>query len=93
MNKTEDTGQIESSSADFVMLDSGYGTGETFDWAKIKQVKRAYFLAGGLSPENVEEAVRELAPFAVDVSSGVESGGVKSRELIRRFIETVKEVK
>ena len=67
------------------------GSGEKFDWALIPATLRSTIvLSGGLTPDNVGEAVRSVRPWAVDVSSGVEAQrGVKSRDLIRRFIEAV----
>lgn len=74
--------------------DSGRGgTGERFDWqlAAGASKTRPFALAGGLTPENVAEAIRLLAPFAVDVSSGVEeSKGVKSRQLVNAFMHQVR---
>ena len=72
------------------------GTGTTFDWSIAVEAKRygRIILSGGLTPENVAEAVERVAPYAVDVSSGVElangTGGVKDPVKIRRFIERVK---
>ncbi|MDQ5838234.1 MAG: phosphoribosylanthranilate isomerase, partial [Acidobacteriota bacterium] len=71
------------------------GTGRTFDWSlarAAREVVPKLFLAGGLTPENVAEAVRTVEPFAVDVCSGVEtSPGRKSLDLMRRFVEAVRE--
>ncbi len=69
------------------------GTGTTFDWSIAVEAKRygRIILSGGLTPENVAEAVERVAPYAVDVSSGVErTPGVKDPNKIRRFIERVK---
>ena len=63
--------------ADLILLDSGTGTGKVFDWSLIRDLDRDYILAGGLTPDNVSDAVKRLKPFAVDVSSGVETDGSK----------------
>ena len=85
-----DTIEIEKSYADYVLLDSGAGTGMTFDWELIKGIKRDYFLAGGLDISNVAEAVEKLNPFAVDVSSGIETDGCKDKNKMIEFINKVK---
>lgn len=78
------------SSADYVMIDSGAGSGKKFDWSILKDFNRDYFLAGGLDPESVGEAIRMLEPFAVDVSSGVETDGIKDEKKIAEFINAVR---
>lgn len=80
----------DESSADYVLLDSGAGTGMTFNWQLIKGIKRPYFLAGGLNPENVAEAVKTLNPFAVDVSSGIETDGLKDEAKMADFVSIVR---
>ena len=82
--------RIEASPADHVLLDSGMGSGKAFDWECVRDVKRPYFLAGGLDPDNVSRAIEGLRPYAVDVSSGVETEGFKDPEKIRRFVEAVR---
>ena len=64
---------IESCAADLVLLDSGAGTGKTFDWSLVRSVQRPYFLAGGLDPDNIADAIAALHPYGVDVSSGIET--------------------
>ena len=85
-----DVSAAENSSADYVLLDSGAGTGETFDWELLREIHRPYFLAGGLGPGNVEEAVRSLCPYAVDVSSGIETDGVKDVLKMEAFAASVR---
>ncbi|MBQ9247788.1 MAG: phosphoribosylanthranilate isomerase [Ruminococcus sp.] len=85
-----DIAEAERCSADHILLDSGAGTGVLFDWSLLKNVKRPYFLAGGLSPGNAREAVRLLQPYAVDVSSGIETDGLKDREKAAAFIAAVR---
>lgn len=75
--------------ADVILLDNASpGIGQPRDWS-VPKVGKPVWLAGGLSPDNVADVVRRLAPAGVDVSTGVERDGVKSVELIRRFIEEV----
>ena len=78
------------SSAEEILLDAGAGDGKTFDWNLLAAVTRPYFLAGGLNPENVQEAVRTLKPYAVDVSSGIETNGFKDKEKMREFVRKVR---
>jgi len=79
------------SKADYLLLDQkGGGTGQVFDWDLIDPVDKPYFLAGGLQVDNVTEAIRKTKPYAVDVSSGVESGGRKDGLKIKEFIERVR---
>lgn len=85
-----DIAEAAESSADYVLLDSGAGTGEVFDWRLIRNIKRPYFLAGGLALTNVGAAIRALHPFAVDVSSGIETDGRKDQTKIAAFIAAVR---
>ena len=62
------------------------GTGTAFDWALLRHIKRPYFLAGGLGPGKVERAVELLHPYAVDVSSGIETEGVKDPSKMAAFV-------
>lgn len=82
-----DAARADQSRADYVLLDSGSGgTGRPFDWDLARMVRKPYFLAGGLHAGNVAVAVAALHPYAVDVSSGIESGGVKNENKIRQFM-------
>lgn len=86
-----DCAAAESSAAEYVLLDSGMGSGETFDWSAVAGVGRPYFLAGGLDAGNVSAAIRALHPFAVDVSSGVETDGFKDSRKMAAFVAAVRE--
>ena len=85
-----DLAKAKACTADHILLDSGAGTGNVFDWSVLQDVKRPYFLAGGLSPDNVGDAVRLLHPYAVDVSSGIETDGRKDEEKAAAFIAAVR---
>ena len=80
-NRASMTKALESG-ADLVLLDNGYGTGEVFDWSKAESFRRPFILAGGLTPENIPDAVSRLHPTAVDISSGVETDRVKDRSKV-----------
>ena len=80
----------EHSSADYILLDSGAGTGTVFDWSLIKIINRPYFLAGGLDVQNVRAAIAALHPFAVDVSSGIETNGYKDKTKMAAFVAAVR---
>lgn len=86
----QDVARAEQSTADFVLLDSGAGSGTTFDWALLKSIRRPYFLAGGLDPQNVTQAIQALHPYAVDVSSGIEENGHKDAEKMAAFVAAVR---
>lgn len=79
----------QNSSADHILLDAGAGDGQTFDWDILKSFTRPYFLAGGLNPSNVDEAIKKLSPYAVDVSSGIETAGFKDAAKMKSFVDAV----
>ncbi len=87
----EDVERAEKSTADYILLDGGKGEGKVFDWSLLKNIKRPYFLAGGLNPGNASDAVKALKPYAVDVSTGIETDGVKDREKMTAFANAVRE--
>ena len=77
--------------SDYFILDSGKGSGKTFDWSLIDKESEFFmnsiFLAGGLNSENLALAIEEFNPFAVDLSSSVEMDGFKDEEKIEEIIE------
>lgn len=84
-----DCKRAESSSADFILLDSGMGSGKPFDHTLLKNIKRPYFLAGGLDWESAGDAVRQLNPYALDVSSGIETDGFKDFDKMKKFMDSI----
>ena len=86
-------GHVPHSQADYLLFDAPVaGSGQTFDWAQLDTIglTQPFFIAGGLKEDNVVKAIQHFTPYAVDVSSGVETDGQKDHEKIRRFIERVK---
>ena len=89
----DEGGHVPNSQADYLLFDAPVaGSGQTFDWGRLDTTELAqpFFIAGGLNEDNVARAIQHFSPFAVDVSSGVETDGQKDHEKIRRFIERVK---
>ncbi len=91
-----------SAIVDALLLDSGNpnlkikelgGTGRLHDWRLSRQIREKsecpVFLAGGLNPENVQSAIEEVSPFAVDICSGVRTGGKLDREKLERFVNNI----
>ena len=90
VRSSEDIHRAFAFPADYPLLDNGKGTGETFDWSLFQEQEKPFFLAGGLSPENVKEAIECFHPYAVDVSSGVETDGFKDYEKMKAFMYAVR---
>ena len=87
-----DINTLYKEGTDFILLDAGAGDGKTLDESILKDFKGDYFLAGGLSPENISEKINTLHPFGVDVSSGIETDGKKDADKMRKFVKLVREV-
>ena len=83
----------EACCADRILLDSGTGSGEVFDWSLLAGFQRPYFLAGGLGPHNAVRAVRSLRPYGIDLSSGVETGRKKDKGKISSVIAAVRGIR
>ena len=91
--QVDGNGHVPNSQADYLLFDAPVaGSGQTFDWGQLDtaELSQPFFIAGGLNEDNVARAIQHFSPFAVDVSSGVETDGQKDHEKIRRFIERVK---
>lgn len=100
---TEETNLQEAyqTEADYILLDNGMGSGKPFPWDVIlrqlaqealqeKICRKPFFLAGGISPENMERAAEAFRPYALDLSSSVETDGVKDPGKIRKLMETIR---
>ena len=90
IRSADDIENAEKSNANLILLDNGYGTGETFDWNLIQDFKRRFALAGGLRADNIAQAAKEYSPYLLDISSSVETNGVKDGNKIKECIEAVR---
>ena len=88
-----DVRKAEASSADMILLDNGKGTGEVFDWTYLNDAARPFMLAGGLSAENAAQAIKRFHPYAVDLSSAIETDGVKDKMKMTEFLKIVRNLK
>ncbi len=90
MNEGIDLENYDNSEADYLLLDSGKGSGKTFDWKLIrKDLKKEFFLAGGLTSSNIAQAIEEFKPYAVDLSSSLETDGFKDENKIKEIMEAI----
>ncbi len=86
----DDIERAKKSTAGLILLDSGTGTGKSFSHELIGNIGRPYFLAGGLTPDNVGQAVAKLSPYGVDASSSLETDGFKDRNKMTAFVKAVR---
>lgn len=82
--------QIGEYDTDYLLFDSGTGTGKTFDWSKIPGTDKPFFLAGGIGSDNIRAAIESVNPFCIDLSSSVETDGYKSYDKIKKIMEIMK---
>jgi len=83
---------IPATAADYYLIDSGAGTGKSFNWnnLKAKKFSKPWFLAGGVNMKNIKQAMA-LNPYAIDISSGAETDGIKDRKKILQLVSMVRE--
>ena len=92
-----DTEKWIDSSAEMLLFDAYHkdergGTGEVFDWSSLDAFERPFMLAGGIDSTNVARAIRTVRPYGIDISSGIETNGVKDDEKITAFTKIVKSI-
>ena len=92
-----DTEKWIDSSADMLLFDAYHkdergGTGEVFDWSSLDAFERPFMLAGGIDSTNVARAIRTVRPYGIDISSGIETNGVKDDEKIKAFTKIVNSI-
>ncbi|MDD3923467.1 MAG: phosphoribosylanthranilate isomerase [Endomicrobiia bacterium] len=93
LNTYKNVEQLVNINADFLLFDSGNGgTGKTFNWDTIPKIQKSFFLAGGLDINNIGQAIKTVNPYAVDLSTGVETNGVKDKQKILNIVRRVKNV-
>lgn len=92
IDESNNCSSLFETSADYILLDSTAGSGKTFDWEKIPLPKKPFFAAGGININNAEKAIKFFTPFALDISSGVETDGVKDREKIKDIINLIRRI-
>ena len=85
------------SSADMLLFDAYHkdergGTGEVFDWSALDEFERPFMLAGGIDSTNVARAIRTVRPYGIDISSGIETEGVKDNEKMKAFTNIVRTI-
>ena len=85
------------SSADMLLFDAYHkdergGTGEVFDWSSLDEFERPFMLAGGIDSTNVARAIRTVRPYGIDISSGIETNGVKDDEKMKAFTNIVRTI-
>lgn len=94
VRSTADIEEALNSAADRILLDNGYGTGQCFDQSLLNNERlqqKGFILAGGMTPDNIPEAIKRYAPDMIDISSGVETDRCKDRDKILRAVQAVRQ--
>lgn len=90
MSEDKDLLDYDNLDIDYLLLDSGKGSGKTFDWRLIRNdLKKEFFLAGGLNSTNIKEAIEQFNPYAIDLSSSLETDGFKDENKIKEIMEAI----
>ena len=84
--------RAKESPADLVLLDAGKGSGESFNWDLIFDMNRKYVLAGGLDETNIKKAIEQLHPYALDLSSSLETNGNKDPQKVKNVMDILRSV-
>ncbi len=92
VRSADDIANAQTLGADFLLLDNGTGTGRSFDHSLIgrAEIRQPFFLAGGLTPENLRQAALKVKPYCVDLSSGIETDRIKDREKMLAAVKAVR---
>ena len=82
--------KVNEYDTDYFLFDSGTGTGKEFDWSNIPKTDKPFFLAGGINKDNISRAIVTIKPYCIDLSSAVETNGVKDYNKIKEIMEIMK---
>lgn len=86
----KDFQKIGEYDTEYYLFDSGTGTGNTFDWSKIPNTTKPFFLAGGINKNNIGDAIAKVNPYCIDLSSAVETDGKKDYNKIKEIMEIIR---
>ncbi len=90
MSEDKNLSDYDNLNVDYLLLDSGKGSGKTFDWRLIKSdLKKEFFLAGGIDSANAKQAIEQFNPYAIDLSSSLETDGFKDENKIKEIMEVI----
>ena len=90
MSEDKNLSDYDNLNVDYLLLDSGKGSGKTFDWRLIKSdLKKEFFLAGGIDSANAKQAIEQFNPYAIDLSSSLDTDGFKDENKIKEIMEVI----
>lgn len=82
--------KVQDYDVEYYLFDSGTGTGKVFDWLELPKTDKPFFLAGGINKENISQAISDINPFCIDLSSAVETNGFKDYNKIKEIMERLR---